>query len=821
MTGVIQGCVSMRFKLGLFAGFCLFVAGACAQEQQPAPAPQIVNAPASTSTQTTAPNPLNARLDVARLAIEQVEAGLLRKDLSDNDLANFRGQLDAPQLQILGVIEELTPKLAAAKSRLDQLGPKPTDKDPVETSGVAQDRADQEKLFNQIDEMVRKGRLLSVQADQIKGQIGVRRHALFTHALFQRNSSMLSPSLWWRVMLELPQDWKQFNTVMGDWYSVSFAKLPTTSLALLIGLVLLGGLIYRPLMRVASNVVERDKTHEQPSRLRKVLAALWLALITAAVPIGMFAAMALAFDAFELLIPKLQPVTRAAFDAVVRISLTYAMSRALLAPRRPTWRLVDLSDATATRVSRLALSVAIIVSTAKIVEAINDVIAASLLTSVFTRGIGSLAVVAAMSVSLRQILPPAESKGGGLPPEQDTYAWLRLFAWTVVIAVTLSVIVGYVAFSAFLIDQMVWVSFIGTLLYLLLMLAEDGITELSHTANSYGRSIIAGIGMRPESVDQIAILLSGLLRVILVAVAIMVILAPWGIESDDMVGSVKTAFFGFKVGDVNISLSTIIISVLLFIGGFIATRALQKWLDAKFLPATNLDTGLRNSIRTSLGYVGITLAIALALSHVGLSFERFALVAGGLSLGIGLGLQSIVNNFVSGLILLWERAVRVGDWVVVGTEEGFVRRINVRSTEIETFDRATVILPNTNLVGGVVKNWVHSDRVGRILIEVRAPYECDPELFRSILIKCAKDTDLVLGIPAPLVIFKNFGESALHFELICFVDEVETAGMVKSDLHYLIFSRLREAGITMPMVQREITLRGVETIGLAAKNHDA
>ncbi len=807
----------MRFRLGLIAGFCLCVASAGAQETQPAPVPQIVAPAPASNTAGAQQNPFNTRLDSARQAIEQVEAGLLRKDLSDTDLANFRTQLDTPQLQILGVVDELLPKVAAAKSRLDQLGPKPTDKDPPETSGVAQDRLDQEKLFNQIDEMVRKGRLLNVQADQLKAQIGVRRHSLFTRALFQRNSSLLSPAAWWHLFLEIPQDWKQLNTVLGDWYSVSVAKLSATSFGLLLALVVLGGALYRPLMRVAGNVVERDIANERPSRLKKVLAALWLAIITAAVPIGMFAGMALAFDAFDMLIPKVQPLTRAAFDAVVRVSLTYALSRALLAPRRPSWRLVDLSDITANRVARLAMTVAIIVSTSKIIEAINDVIAASLLTSVFTRGISSLVVVIAMSLSLHRILPNAETRSQALAPDQDTYAWLRLFAWSVVIAVTLALVVGYVAFAAFLIDQMVWVTFVATSLYLLTMLTEDGVTAVSHSANTFSRSMIAGIGMRPESLHQVAILLAGLLRVMLIVIALMLVLAPWGIESDDMLGSIRTAFFGFKVGDVNISLSTIIVSVLLFIAGFGATRGLQNWLDAKFLPATNLDTGLRNSIRTSLGYIGITLAISLALSHIGLSFERFALVAGGLSLGIGLGLQSIVNNFVSGLILLWERAVRVGDWVVVGSEEGFVRRINVRSTEIETFDRATVILPNTNLVGGVVKNWVHSDRVGRILIEVRAPYECDPEYFRTILIKCAKETDLVLGIPAPSVIFKNFGESALHFELICFVDEVETAGLVKSDLHYLIFSRLKEAGISIPTVQREVTLRGVETLSLSPR----
>lgn len=798
----------MRFNLGFIVGFVLLASNALFPQ----------GGIAQTATDPPAlPNPVVSRLDLARQAIEHVEAGLLRKDLSDAELASFRAQLDAPQLQIQGVIDELTPKLAAAKIRLDQLGAKPKENDPPESAGVTQERADQEKLFNQTDEIVRKSRVLDVQADQIKGQISVRRHTLFTHALFERSSSLLSPSLWLRVVLEIPQDWKQLTTVLGDWYTVALGKLSGLSLGLLAAMMAAAALLYQPLMRVAGNVVDRDKTMAQPSRLRKVLAALWLALITAAVPIGMFAALALAFDAFDLLIPRLQPITRAAFDSVVRVSLTFAMARALLAPRRPNWRLVDLTDATAGRVARLALSVAIIVSTAKIIESINDVIAATLPLSVATRATGSLFVALAMIFSLRRILPPGHASNSTLI-ERDVYGPLRLLAWVVAITTTLAVIIGYAAFAAFLIDQMVWVTGVGTVLYLLMNLAEDGITAALQPANRIGRNIISGIGIPRESLDQIAILLSGVTRVALVAIAIMLVLAPWGIESDDMLGSMKAAFFGFKVGDVNISLSTIIVSILLFIGGFIATRSLQNWLDAKFLPVTNLDTGLRNSIRTSLGYIGVTLAAALGLSHVGLSFEKFALVAGALSVGIGFGLQSIVSNFVSGLILLWERAIRVGDWIVVGEEQGFVRRINVRSTEIETFDRATVIMPNTNLVSGVVKNWVRTDRVGRIMIDVRAPYDCDPEELRKLLVKCAKETDLVLGIPAPGVNFSKFGESALHFELICFVDDVETAGMVKSDLHYLIFSRMKEAGIAIPVAQREVTIRGFENIGVLPKD---
>jgi potassium efflux system protein len=168
-----------------------------------------------------------------------------------------------------------------------------------------------------------------------------------------------------------------------------------------------------------------------------------------------------------------------------------------------------------------------------------------------------------------------------------------------------------------------------------------------------------------------------------------------------------------------------------------------------------------------------------------------------LSVGIGFGLQSIVNNFVSGLILLWERAVRVGDLVVLGEEQGYVRRINVRSTEIETFDRVTMIVPNSNLVTGVVKNWVRGDKIGRIKIPVAVNLEADPDHVRTVLIDVAKQHEMVEKLPAPNVMFIAMTESLLKFELICFVGDVEKAGRVKSDLHFAIHARFKIEKISL------------------------
>ena len=272
-----------------------------------------------------------------------------------------------------------------------------------------------------------------------------------------------------------------------------------------------------------------------------------------------------------------------------------------------------------------------------------------------------------------------------------------------------------------------------------------------------GARLLAMAGLRRNALAQISVILQGVARVVVFVVAVAAVLKPWGVQSQDMFGSLRAAYFGFSLGGVTLSLSSMIGAAIVFAVAMFLTRLIQNWLSSRFLPQTRLDAGVRNSVRTIFGYIGVVVAALLAGAQIGVDVQKLALIAGGLSVGIGFGLQTIANNFVSGLILLWERTIRVGDLVVVGSDQGFVRSINARATEIETFDRGSLIVPNSNFVSGVVKNWVHNDRVGRIIISVNVTYESDstrarPHDFRG------QRKEQVLAIPGPAVLFAEFGD---------------------------------------------------------------
>jgi len=265
---------------------------------------------------------------------------------------------------------------------------------------------------------------------------------------------------------------------------------------------------------------------------------------------------------------------------------------------------------------------------------------------------------------------------------------------------------------------------------------------------------------------------------------------------------------GFPVGAITIVPSKIIAAVLVFFLLLTLVRWLKNQLSERWLQGTRLDAGARESIVSLTTYAIIGIALMIALSMAGVDFQNVAIVAGALSVGIGFGLQNIVNNFVSGLILLFERPVKPGDWVVVGTTEGYVKKISIRYTLIQTFDRADVMVPNSELISSQVTNWMLRDSMGRVIVPVGVAYGSDVKKVREILHTVAVNHPLVLvndwRVPGPKVMFMAFGDSSLNFELRCFIKDVDYRLSVRSDLLFAIDEEFRKACIEIPFPQRVV-----------------
>ncbi len=752
------------------------------------------------SARAQVPGQAAGDLDGAKQTIDQIEARLARGGLTDGVLQQLRDQTDPVTARMNAVASDLVPRMAAVKDRLAQLGPAPDPKsNATEASAITADRSAQQKLFDDLDGTAKRAKVLAVQAAQISDTIVTRRRDLFAHDLFARSRSLASPGLWTAVAVEVPADAQRVATLARNWGQAASDRLSVWQkpvLALLLAALALG---YYPIWRVAVRVRSRDP-EARPTRFGKAVAAVRVAATTAIVPVAAVLALGGLVVLFDL--PNLlQALGESLTVGVVVVALGTGLSRGLFAPKSPNWRLPPIGDDTAKNLYHLTITVTAIVAAEHVVEAVNAFIQVGVPTAIATRGLGALAVAVAIGLALRRAWlrrHSAESPALGDPQGEHWAALLRVTGRAVAILLLVAVLVGYVALAAFLVEQVIAIAGTLAMLYVLLILADEGFRTALRPQSATGRGLAALVGLRPAGLAQIAVLSSAVVRVSLLVAAALLVLAPWRIESGDMLATVEAAFFGFAIGGATISIASLIVAVLLFVLAAAATRAVQRWLETEYLPHTKLDTGLQNSIKTSLGYVGFIAALGLSLAYLGLSFERLTLIVGGLSLGIGLGLQSVTNNFVSGLIMLWERAVRVGDWVEVGAEQGFVRRINVRSTEIETFDRALVIMPNASLVSGVVKNWVRNDRVGRIKLPFVVPLSADPEAVRTALIATARAHERVLTIPTPSVFFTGLGEANMTFDLVCFIDDVESRIRVTSDLLYDIHAKLKAAGYVNP-----------------------
>jgi potassium efflux system protein len=739
--------------------------------------------------------PIGPVLDKLSASLKQIEASLERHDLTDAELQDLRQQTDPISAAASDSVDRLTPRLAGIKTRLDQLGPKPDDSAPPESPAVTAERADQQKLYNDTNELLKRARLIGVQADQTGANITARRRALFTRSLFARAASIVNPELWTKVWQEAPADTAAIKGVFSEWINGINARLDGQRLPVFWGSLVAILLLYVPLARLARRVLARSPAVPEPSRFLKILGAWWIALVIAVPAIAMVYLIALIFQAYDLTNARLQPFMQASGIAVIRIAAAAGIARGLFAPTRPNWRLPKLNDRAAEGIVRTAIIIASIVSVASLFEALNDIVGASLPVAVTMRGLAAIAGAVLLGVELWRFggtLETDDCLGPEVTRQRGWFDILRLVSWVEAFAITVSVLIGYAAFGSFLLDQFFWVSAVASVLFMSIVLLEETISAILAPTARLGHRLIASIGFNRNSLELTGVLISGLIRLVLFVVAAGLVLAPWGLQRSDVPIDIGAAFFGFKVGDITVSPFSIFIAIGLFALAFGFFHAVLQWVDSKLFPHMNFDVGLRNSIRTSLGYLGFLVAAGLALGYLGLSFEKLAIVAGALSVGIGFGLQSIVNNFVSGLILLWERTVRVGDWIVVGGDQGFVRRINVRATEIETFDRAQVIIPNSSLITGVVTNLVRNDRTGRILIPLTVAASADPNKIREVLIAIAKANQLVLTIPAPQILFTGMSSSALNFELRVFVGDVEASVRVKSDLNFEIFKRFKE-----------------------------
>jgi small-conductance mechanosensitive channel len=476
---------------------------------------------------------------------------------------------------------------------------------------------------------------------------------------------------------------------------------------------------------------------------------------------------------------------------------------------RAAWRVARLSDFTAVRIRPYPWIVALVTVAGGLLERVNVAIGASLAATMATNSL--LAVVFALTSAAALIAAGrgrtrAEARTEGAAISSSVWSLGAVALVAAISAALLGVVAGYSAFAIFVARQIFWISVVGASIYLLWQFVDDLCTDLFRPESKTGRMLHLVFALRASTIEQIGVLLSAALRLVLLFTGLSLVLSRFGDGVGPLLEHLRQLSGGIHVGEVVISPIAVVEGVAAFAFGVAAVRAVQSWLDKRYLPKTEWDLGLQNSVSTVVGYLGIGLAAACALASAGLGLQRVALIASALSVGIGFGLQAIVQNFISGLIMLWERPVKVGDWVVVGTLEGDIQRINVRATEIKMADLSTLLVPNSEFVTKAVQNKTLGSPLGRIQIQIGIAPDADAAAARDILLAAFDAHKDVLAEPKPSVFIDAVTVSGIQFNAYAYVSSPRAAYGVRSALFMDILTHLRAAKIELARAQQDLRL---------------
>jgi len=741
-------------------------------------------------------------------------------DAGEISLDNARSRLRVLRIEAREAREFYTKSQTEFTARLNALGDIPVEGQ-TEPAEVLERRTALTQEIADVSALISQTRLNEEDAGQLLEGLSARQRATFVSETFTLEKSIFAPSQWASIAKAAPTVFKKLPAHISALQASLKAKgVWRATLLRLGGLAGFFILLVWPLRRWINSQFKTRFNRADPqdaSRFMALILHISVRVIPAAIACLVIYRTCLEMG---LIAPSAARLTTTIIYTSLAILLADGFAVGLFNPASPKWRLTPVQDKTARRARWLSVltiatyGVGICLSRLTIFE---PAVTASLNTS-FDVGTGGLSFASAASfdnaakivtglvtatlIIVASVFTPWKLIQDRASEVSETsvkwWSRLRRLGLPVALLILASLMFGYQNLACFvaersvlLVGLFIWIWALRSGIMFLLKEFDNNILEARSNVPSPSRkAMIFWAGLAIDAGILLAVLPAAMLAI--------------GTDAYSVRAGVVDAFTGITIGNFTISLADIVSAIIIFFVILFVTRFLQRSLDTRLFSKSGADEGFRNSFRTLLGYVGLIIAIFTAIGTIGLDLSRLAIIAGALSVGIGFGLQSIVNNFVSGLILLFERPIKVGDWVVTASGEGVVKQISVRSTEIETFDRASIIVPNSELISSSVKNWTHKNKVGRVTIPIGIAYGSDAKHVREILLKIADDNPLILSNPPPFVYFKEFGASSLDLELRAFIQDVSKGPLIRNDVRFEILDVFRQENIEIPFPQHDV-----------------
>lgn len=739
----------------------------------------------------------DAALAAVRAELTTIQ-NALHPGTPDAELLSLRARAIEQQTRAADVATQLAPELASLQARLAQLGtPIPGVK---EDADVTSQRAQLSQSGTALEGELKLAKLLAVEAEQLAGQIRAQRRARFQAQLGERTASILSPGFWSELRDDLPRDQRRLAALWGEVrLAAGVAPAWAWALALLASAAALAASAW-----ARRRAIVWMAAHVPGGRLRRSLhAVIVIGLWTGAAALMSFALRSV-LDWGGHFAPEEAGVLDSIADMLWFAGYLAGLAHVLICASRPSWRLLPLPDPVARRLRGFPWLLASVSFVAWFAEALASALNSSLALTVTINCIVALALGLTLGMALMRAERTWRSvlRDDGAQRRPFWLAGVAFVSWLVLAGAVACLLTGFVAFGSFAVKQVLWSAIVLGSAYVLAALIDD--VCMAWLAPGAADAASAGLPAPPllgalsgSARAQAAVLVSGLLRVALLLVVLMLLLAPFGEGPAELLRRSGQWQQGWNVGEVKLRPAALLQGLAVLVLALAVVRLLRHWLANRYLPTTSLDPGMRRSATTLFGYAGGVFAVSIALSAVGIGLERIAWVASALSVGIGFGLQAVVQNFVSGLILLAERPVKVGDWVSLGGVEGDIRRINVRATEIQMGDRSTVIVPNSEFITKVVRNVTMAEPLGLVQIKLPIPIAADAERVRELMLEAYRHNPDVLDTPAPGVLLDGIDGANLLFNATGFVGSPRAVAGVRSALLFDVLKRLREAKVTL------------------------
>lgn len=729
---------------------------------------------------------------------------------SGEDTAPLRERAVAVRGEAEAAVEQLTPELALIDARVAELGPRPATGEPADIAAQRQALA---RSRSETDGAIRRGRLLSVEAGQLADEISEAQAERFGARVSERVASPLSPGLWRDIWRDLPRDGRSVARFGADtWSRLGRVLRGRDAWPIFVGLAA-ALLLAFPLRVWLRRAGRRFAIERAPgSRARRTGLALWFLMVGTLTNGFAAAALVQGLRWAGALGPRADRLAGAFVSTAFVSAFIVALGGSLLLRKQASWRLLPIDDEAASRLRPYSWWAGLLTLAGTLLIVGNRVLGVSAAARIAAEGIVALCyaiLIIATLVTigrLRAAHAAAHNPAAPEPPRRAAIAVVLLTAWMIVALAVAAALIGYVQFALFLVSETVWIAVVAGAVTLLLAGIDDIATTVVASDSRLGRAAQAGVGIRASTIDQLGVLLSALLRLALVLVALGAVLMPFGSDAGSMLDRVRDASGGITVGEVTIAPGAILRALVVLLLTLAAMRAVGRWIETRYLPTTELDAGARNSVATIARYAGIILAVVWSLASLGIGMERIALVLSALSVGIGFGLQAITQNFVSGLILLAERPVKIGDLVRIGDQEGDVKRISVRATEITIADRSTLIVPNSELITKTIRNMTLADPLGRMQIQFAVPIATDVVRVREIVMAIYAGNPAVLADPAPVVFIDALSGGQVQFNSFAYVAGPRAAYSTRSALLFELLDRLRAAGVHLETPAQEVRI---------------